>query len=57
MKVHPQIHTKTYKKDDDCLSDVIISLCCGAFISVSFTVLMIFLVNKEDEILNSSSSE
>lgn len=52
---HQTQQIKTYSDDTGCY-DVIVSLCCGSFITVSFTVLMIFLVNKEDEIINGSGS-
>ena len=46
---------KTYGDNTGCY-DAFISICCGSFIAISLTVLMIFLVNKEDENINSSGS-
>lgn len=46
---------KTYGDNTGCY-DAFISICCGSFIAISLTVLMIFLVNKEDEIINGSGS-
>ena len=52
---HQTQQIKTYGDDTGCY-DAFISVFCGSFIAVSLTVLMIFLVNKEDEIINGSGS-
>jgi len=52
---HQTQQIKTYGDDTGCY-DALISVCCGAFITVTLTVLMILLVNKEDEIINDSGS-
>ena len=52
---HQTQQIKTYNDNTGCY-DAFISVCCGSFIAVSLTVLMIFLVNKEDEIINCSGS-
>lgn len=52
---HQTQQIKTYNDNTGCY-DAFISVCCGSFIAVSLTVLMIFLVNKEDEIINGSGS-
>ena len=52
---HETQQIQTYTNTNGCY-DACVSVCCGTFISVSLTVLMIFLVNKEDEILTSSGS-
>lgn len=52
---HQTQQIKTYSDDTGCY-DAFVSVCCGSFIAVSLTVLMIFLVNKEDEIINGSGS-